>query len=122
MNKKQIRYIAGTEIFIIFCTLLTIWGKRIEMLLTPFGIINIVLCVGAIVGLLITIFNRKLVIKFIENWNVSELCWFLISFVCVVSVAYGFIDDWRWIIFVGVFVVAFIILYLRGDFSKNKKG
>ncbi|WP_156640962.1 hypothetical protein [Lactobacillus gigeriorum] len=120
---KMIRdrlYVLCTAMVTIVLSSLAILGKGTDLILTPMGIINLILLVIAAIGLIASTFSRKLVESLSKKYRVSNICWIVLGATILASLAYGDARNWIWIVYVLFLFIYVLTLYIRGDFVNGR--
>lgn len=120
---KMIRdrlYVLCTAVVTIVLSSLAILDKGTDLILTPMGIINLILLVIAAIGLITSTFSRKLVESLSKKYRVSNICWTVLEATILASLAYGDARNWIWIVYVLFLFIYVLTLYIRGDFVNGR--
>lgn len=120
---KMIRdrlYVLCTAVVTIVLSSLAILDKGTDLILTPMGIINLILLVIAAIGLIASTFSRKLVESLSKKYRVSNVCWTVLEATILASLAYGDARNWIWIVYVLFLFIYVLTLYIRGDFVNGR--
>lgn len=120
---KMIRdrlYVLCTAVVTIVLSSLAILDKGTDLILTPMGIINLILLVIAAIGLIASTFSRKLVESLSKKYRVSNICWTVLEATILASLAYGDARNWIWIVYVLFLFIYVLTLYIRGDFVNGR--
>lgn len=120
---KMIRdrlYVLCTAVVTIVLSSLAILDKGTDLILTPMGIINLILLVIAAIGLMASTFSRKLVESLSKKYRVSNVCWTVLEATILASLAYGDARNWIWIVYVLFLFIYVLTLYIRGDFVNGR--
>lgn len=120
---KMIRdrlYVLCTAVVSIVLSSLAILGKGTDLILTPMGIINLILLVIAAIGLIASTFSRKLVESLSKKYRVSNICWTVLEATILASLAYGDARNWIWVVYVLFLFIYVLTLYIRGDFVNGR--
>ncbi|RVU71909.1 MULTISPECIES: hypothetical protein [Lactobacillus] len=113
--RKQKIFLWLTAAYTFLMTILTIWGRGVEALSTPMGIINVSFCILVIVAAFVIAFNLKL----LSCLKVSEICWFEICMGTFGIILYGSVQSYIWIVYLVILIGLFLFFMLRGDFYKK---
>lgn len=120
---KMIRdrlYVLCTAVVTIVLSSLAILDKGTDLILTPMGIINLILLVIAAIGLITSTFSRKLVESLSKKYRVSNICWTVLEATILASLAYGDARNWIWIVYVLFLFIYVLTLYIRRDFVNGR--
>lgn len=120
---KMIRdrlYVLCTAVVTIVLSSLAILDKGTDLILTPMGIINLILLVIAAISLIASTFSRKLVESLSKKYRVSNVCWTVLEATILASLAYGDARNWIWIVYVLFLFIYVLTLYIRGDFVNGR--
>lgn len=120
VNKSK-WYIAGASLYIIAMSLLAIFSKGTEYILTLVGIFNVVFSIIAAISLLVVMFSKNFLNRVVVKFKIGDLCLSMMLIESMLSSAYGNYDNWATVALVALLIGASVIMYLRGDYFTKKR-
>lgn len=102
-------------------TYLTFYSKGFDLIWTPMGIINTLLCLFVLVASVTVLANKKILTNLEKNFKLPTICGFLILTEVGASNCYGIRFKWIWIVYLILFVACFISFWKQKRFRKNNE-